>query len=89
MTLPLIYTLNNCSASTRREIIYILKNKNKDMASVQKVIGIVVETGGIVYATEKMNDFYLKAKDILYEFPESNIRKGLENLVTYVKERNY
>ncbi len=89
MTLPLIYTLNNCNAATRREIIYILKNKNKDAASVQKVIGKVIETGGIAYATKKMNEFYLQAKDILYEFPENNIRNGLENLVTYVKERNY
>jgi octaprenyl-diphosphate synthase len=28
LTLPLIYTLNNCSKSTKREIINIIKNKN-------------------------------------------------------------
>ena len=89
MTLPLIYTLNNCDAETRRRIIYILKNKNKESAAVQEVINIVTEKGGIQYATEKMNEFYFKAKDILNEFPKNNIRDGLENLVTYVKERRY
>ncbi len=30
LTLPLIYTLNNLDRSTRRELIYIVKNHNKD-----------------------------------------------------------
>src|SRR5580698_8704202 len=30
MTLPLIYTLNTVDKSTRRELIYIIKNQNKD-----------------------------------------------------------
>ena len=32
-TLPLIYTLKNCDKETRREIIYIIKNKNTDTQS--------------------------------------------------------
>jgi octaprenyl-diphosphate synthase len=30
LTLPLIYTLKNASGETRRKLIYIIKNKNKD-----------------------------------------------------------
>ena len=55
LTLPLIYTLNNTDKKTRREIIYIVKNKNKDKEKVNWVINKVKETGGIGYATEKMN----------------------------------
>ncbi|TAL46614.1 MAG: polyprenyl synthetase family protein [Chitinophagaceae bacterium] len=89
MTLPLIYTLSNCDAATRREIIYIIKNKNKQSDQVRKVVDIVTHSGGIQYATEKMNEFYDKAIEILYQFPENDIRRGLEDLVRFVKDRNY
>ena len=32
LTLPLIYTLNKIDKDTRRELIYIIKNHNKDTA---------------------------------------------------------
>lgn len=89
ITLPLIYTLNNVDRNTKRELIYIIKNKNKDKEKVQQVIKKVEETGGIKYATEKMRQFKQEALDILYEFPESDIRKGLEDLVSFVTDRSY
>ncbi|HET9434963.1 MAG TPA: polyprenyl synthetase family protein, partial [Chitinophagaceae bacterium] len=89
LTLPLIYTLKNCDKETRREIIYIVKNKNNDAAQVRKVAEIVTRSGGIQYATDKMNEFYGKAKDILYQFPDNDSRKGLEDLVSFVINRKY
>ena len=38
LTLPLIYTLNNTDNTTRRKIIYIVKNKNKEKEKVKWVI---------------------------------------------------
>lgn len=89
LTLPIIYTLNNTDKKTRREIIYILKNKNTDKQKVNWVIEKVKEAGGIAYATEKMNRYKKEALDILAEFPESPIRKGLEDLVSFVTDRKY
>lgn len=89
LTLPLIYTLNNCDSRQRREITYIIKNRNRQPESVRRVIEIVKETGGIEYATEKMNEFHDKAREVLHLFPQSNIRDGLEDLVSFVKERSY
>jgi len=89
LTLPLIYTLNNTDKKTRREIIYIIKNKNRDKEKVSWVIRKVEEAGGIAYATEQMNSYKKEALAILYEFPESPIRKGLEELVLYVTDRKY
>ncbi len=89
MTLPLIYSLNNCTAAERKEIIYIIKNKNNSSIHVKKVAEMVAASGGIKYATDKMNEFYSKAKSILYELPENETRKGLEELVDFVKDRNY
>lgn len=89
LTLPLIYTLNNCDSRQRREITYIIKNRNRQPESVRRVIEIVKETGGIEYATEKMNEFHDKAREVLHLFPQSNVRDGLEDLVSFVKERSY
>jgi octaprenyl-diphosphate synthase len=89
LTLPLIYTLKNCDKETRREIIYIIKNRNNNPASVKKVADIVTRSGGIQYATGKMNEFYNKAKDILYQFPDNESRKGLEDLISFVINRKY
>ncbi len=63
LTLPLIYTLNNTDKKTRREIIYIVKNKNQDKEKVNWVISKVKEAGGIDYATEKMNEYKKEALD--------------------------
>ena len=89
LTLPLIYTLNQTDKETRRKIIYIVKNNNNDKDKVKWVIDKVVETGGIRYATEKMNDFKNEALTILRQFPESPIRQGLEDMVLFVTDRKY
>jgi len=89
LTLPLIYTLNNTDKSTRRQIINIVKNNNNDKAKVKWVIEKVEAAGGIRYAIEKMNEYKKEALSVLYEFPESPIRKGLEDLVLYVTDRRY
>src|SRR6187455_2024063 len=89
LTLPLIYTLKNCTKQTRREIIYIIKNKNTDATQVKKVADIVTRSGGIQYASDKMNEFYTKAKYILYQFPNDDSRKGLEDLINFVINRKY
>ena len=44
LTLPLIYTLNNVDKETRRKMIYIVKNNNKDKEKVKWVIEKVEES---------------------------------------------
>jgi len=89
LTLPLIYTLNNVDAAEKRKIIYIIKNQNKDPAKIQYVLAKVIEAGGIKYAAKKMVEYRDEALRILSEFPESDIRKGLEELVMYTTDRKY
>lgn len=89
LTLPLIYTLNNVEKEIRRKIIYIIKNNNQDKEKVKWVIDKVVATGGIAYATDKMNAYKNDAVGILHEFPETPARKGLEDLVLFVTDRKY
>lgn len=89
LTLPLIYTLNHTDKSTRKKIIYIVKNNNQDKKKVSWVIEQVVQCGGIDYATKKMNEFKSKALELLHEFPESPLRQGLEDMVLFVTDRKY
>ena len=89
LTLPLIYTLNNISSSKKKELIYIIKNENKNLEKVRYVIDTVVETGGINYAAEKMNSYRDEALSILHEFEDNEVRKALEGLVRYTTDRKY
>jgi octaprenyl-diphosphate synthase len=89
LTLPLIYTLNRVDKETKRKIIYIVKNKNEEKEKVNWVIKQVEAAGGIEYATGIMNDYKRQALEILHEFPENPIRKGLEDLVLFVTDRKY
>lgn len=89
LTLPLIYTLNNINKAEKRKIIYIIKNQNKDPEQIKFVLQKVTETGGIEYAKNKMEEYRDEALKILFEFPESDVRKALEELVRYTTDRKY
>jgi octaprenyl-diphosphate synthase len=89
LTLPLIYTLNTVQKSLRRELIYIIKNQNRDPDKIRYVIGQVVAAGGIRYATEKMYAYRDEALKILYEFEDSTVRSALEELVRFTTDRKY
>jgi octaprenyl-diphosphate synthase len=89
LTLPLIYTLNNVSVSAKRELIYIIKNENKDPQKVKFVIDTVTNTGGIKYTFDKMNSYRDEALEILYSFPDTPVRKALEDLVRFTTDRKY
>jgi len=89
LTLPLIYTLNNIDKKTRREIIYIIKNENKNPERVSFIIDEVVKHGGIEYARNKMFAYRDEALAILYTFHKSPVRDALEELVRFTTDRKY
>jgi len=89
LTLPLIYTLNNCDAALRKKIIYIIKNQNTQKDKVDFVLDAVENFGGIAYATKKMFAFRDEALEILHSFPTSDVREALEELVRYTTDRKY
>ncbi len=89
LTLPLIFTLNNISKSEKRKIIYIIKNQNKEPDKIKYVLQRVTDAGGISYANKKMIQYRDEALAILSEYPDSDIRRGLEELVRYTTDRKY
>ncbi len=89
LTLPLIYTLNNCEHALKRKIIYIVKNENRNLEKVRFVIDAVKAAGGIDYAFTKMVSFRDEALRLLYSFEATETRDALEDLVRYTTDREY
>lgn len=87
MTLPLIYTLNNCTKKEKSWLINSIKNKNKDSKRVQEVIAFVKSSGGLEYAVSKMKSFRSQALEILNSYPDSPYKQSLILMVNYVIDR--
>tara|TARA_B100000683_G_C12479742_1_gene550894 strand:+ start:754 stop:1728 length:975 start_codon:yes stop_codon:yes gene_type:complete len=87
MTLPLIYTLQQCDKVTRRKIINTIKRHYNNPKKVDEVIAFVRQSGGIEYATEKMHAYKAKAIDIISDIPDSEVKIALNALIEYVIER--
>lgn len=87
LTLPLIYTLNNVDRSTKRELIYIIKNQNKNPEKVNHVISVVKKSGGIAYAQNRMNAYRDEALEILSSFGNNEVKIALAELVRFTTDR--
>lgn len=89
MTLPLIHTLKIASETDRKYYFNTIKRYNNDQKRVKELIAFVKSSGGLDYAIQVMKDFQQKAKDILDEFPDSEVRKSLHMMLDYVIERKF
>ena len=87
MTLPLIFTLKNCSENDKKYYFKTIKNYNNDKKRVKELIDFVKKSGGLEYAIGVMKDFQQKAKDILNDFPDSQAKISLNLMLDYVIER--
>lgn len=88
MTLPLIHVLQKVSKSDKKRIKRIVKSNNQTQKKVQEVIDFVKANGGIEYAESVMHDYYNKSTEILNEFPDSEFKTSLGQLVKYTIERS-
>lgn len=83
MTLPLIYLLNNSSKSDKRTIINLVKNHHDNPRKVKEVVEMVRGSGGIEYATQKMQENIDLALRQLDDLPASESLDALRLLVDY------
>jgi len=89
MTLPLIHTLKTAGETDRKYYFNTIKRYNNDQKRVKELIAFVKSSGGLDYAIGIMKDFQQKAKDILNEFPDSEVRRSLHTMLDYVIERKF
>ena len=88
ITLPLIHVLNNSGSSEKHRILKLIKNQNKNSVVVKELINMVIEKGGLEYATEKMNEYKERAVNALMEFPDNEARNSLIQLMNYITTRD-
>ena len=86
ITLPLIYSLNQVSASQASEIRKIIKNGNEN-SKIEVVINFVKENKGIEYAVAQAHNYSMAAKKALQKLPDSQSKLALEALVDFVVDR--
>lgn len=87
MTLPLIYLLNQSTVLKKRKIISIIKNNNTNSDKVNWILSEIANTGGLDYATQKMEEYRTKSINLLREFPESTFRVALEQIIEFTIDR--
>lgn len=87
MTLPLIYALSKSGWLEKRKIISIIKNESDQPKRVKEVIAYVKRSGGIQYAVEKMHNYHREALAIMEEFPDSDYKRSLLQLVQFTIDR--
>ncbi|GAB4296880.1 MAG: polyprenyl synthetase family protein [Ignavibacteriaceae bacterium] len=86
LTLPLIYSLKQVSASEAAEIRKIIKNgRTKD--GMQKIVEFIRRNNGIQYALDTARKYSEEAKQALQILPESQSKIALEALVDFVIDR--
>jgi len=88
VTLPLIYSLNNCDTATKKRMINLVKNHNDEAEKIKQIISFVKSSGGLEYAETQMKKYQDEAFEILNTFPKGDSRLGLEQLVRFTTERN-
>ena len=87
MTLPLIYAINHSSKENKKELLDIVRYKNEEDTSIKRAVQLVLQSGGIEYAHEKMMEYGKKAIELLTEIPESDAKKSLIGLVHFTMNR--
>lgn len=87
MTLPLIYALNATDELERKRILKLIKKKNNKAGAIKEIIDFVVNTGGLAYAKEKMEEYKNQAIEILTSFPDNEAKVSLTALVEYITKR--
>ncbi len=87
MTLPLIHALSNATSSEKRMVINYIKKDSKNERKIKEIVDFVKAKGGLKYASEKMHEYRKRALEILSDFPESDGKTSMMQLVDYVIDR--
>ena len=88
LTLPLIYTINNCTPKEKDWIVNSIKRHNKNQRRVKELIKLVKDKGGLDYAVSKMKFFQSQALKLIKNYPDSKYKDSLVMMVNYVIDRN-
>jgi octaprenyl-diphosphate synthase len=87
ITLPLIHTLRECDPRSRKRILKLLEN-DFNQKDFERILSLIKGNGGVKYAQEKAISFEEKALSCLSELKDSKYKKALQDLASFVIERD-
>jgi octaprenyl-diphosphate synthase len=87
ITLPLIHTLQHCSAAERAQISAVVDKDILEKDDFQTVFDLVHRYDGIAFATGRAASYVEVAKEHLSLFPDSQGKAALAELADYVLTR--
>jgi octaprenyl-diphosphate synthase len=89
ISLPLIYTLTQVDYLEKRKLLTIIKKHKSDKKKLAYVVEQIQSKGGFDYAEKKMNEFKSLAIQGIENFPDSEYKKSLLNLVNFTTNRTF
>ncbi len=88
LTLPLIHALANSNKPENKRILHLIKNNNNNSKHINEVIEYVKKNGGIEYSSDKMNEYKNKALHLIEDYPDSESKTSLINLINFTTNRS-
>lgn len=88
ITLPLLTVLEKSDESQQNRIISLLSDVRNNPSNADLLCDIVLERGGLEMAAKEVENHIKIAREALYKCPESKYRTALDQLCTYVAERD-
>ena len=88
ITLPLIGVMEQSTPEERNHMIELLRHCHEDDEALDTLHNIVIERGGIEYATEAMQAYLSRAMHLLSKYPECAYRESLIMLCQFIAERD-
>ncbi len=89
LTLPVIHVLLSSEDSEIMDLARKVKEGEASQEDINMLIQITIEKGGIEYAYQVMQEYAEKAKSIISQYPDSEVKNSLINYVDYVVQRNF
>ncbi|MGH7462201.1 MAG: polyprenyl synthetase family protein, partial [Longimicrobiales bacterium] len=87
MTLPLIHAMSEMGRAGRSEVERFFADPQPQESSIDRLITLVREAGGLEYARHRAEYFSERAAEVLLEVPDSPASEGLLGAISYVIER--
>ena len=88
LTLPYIYSISNLNKKDKKKFLLKIK-RYISKQDIKEIKNMVIESGGIKYATDKIAYFSDMAINELNNFPDTEYKTALINTVKFNLEREY
>ena len=87
ITLPLIYSLHSDGNPGRQRLERLLKTEKLAEETKQEILGIIESNGALNYTFRRAEEYSLKAREVITQFPASSHREALSLLSEFILAR--